>query len=307
MSVAPDRILGDWGTSRLRLMLCAGAAVVATVAGPGLAPLLADGRRPAAVFAEATAAWRAMHGPLPALLCGMVGANLGWSDAGYVETPADAAALTAALHRVADSEAPVALVPGVAGTGLLGGPDVMRGEETQVVGALDLVPALARGEQLLCLPGTHSKWVRLEAGRITAFQTVLTGESFGLHAAHGLLLRGAPTDAPDAAGFAAGVARIVACGAAALPALLFETRALQLRAGLAPHQAPAFLSGLLIGAECAWALAAVPTALPVTLVGAPALLPLYRQACAAFGREVAVIDGDAAVLAGLARLGRAWP
>lgn len=300
--MTPDRILGDWGTSRLRLMLSAGSAVIAAREGPGLSPLLAKGVHPAAFFEEATAAWRAMHGPLPALLCGMVGSNLGWADAGYVETPADAGALRGALHRIADSEAPVALVPGVAGTGLLGGPDVMRGEETQIIGALDLMPALARGEQLLCLPGTHSKWVRLADGRISAFQTVLTGESFGLHASHGILLRGAPAGAQDADGFAAGLDRIVACGAAALPALLFETRARQLRGGLGAHQAPAFLSGLLIGAECAWALAALRD-LPVTLVGAAGLLPLYRQACAAFGRPVAHVDGDAAVLAGLVRLG----
>lgn len=284
-------VLGDWGTSLVRLWLCRGDAVVETATGPGIAALRADGRTPAEVLAALTGPWRQDHGRLKTLLCGMVGANIGWVDAGYVDCPATVAEIAAALVVVESGD--IAIVPGLACERGLDGPDVMRGEETQIIGALGLVPLLAQGRHVLCLPGTHSKWAVVDNGRIAHFQTALTGELFAVLQAHSILLARTHVDA-DADGFRAGVARIAQAGPDQLIHLLFETRSRQLRNGISAPHATGFLSGLLIGAEVA-----AMDAGPVTLVGSPALADLYATALAMVGRQATVIDGALAVRAGL--------
>ncbi len=297
---------GDWGTSHLRLWLCDGDAVLDSRTGPGLAPINAAGQRAADVFVEEIAPWRRAHGAFEVLLCGMIGSNIGWTDAGYVACPAVPHDLAAAAKTVIASDgSPCAIVPGLACTGLLGGPDVMRGEETQIVGALALMPSLASGRHLLCLPGTHSKWAIVEDGAIVAFQTALTGELFAVLQAHSILLARTAVPADDQ-GFMDGAARVRDAGPAQLLQLLFETRSRQLRLGMAADQATGFLSGLLVGAEIA-AMAGLlgPVFGPVVLVGAPALTALYGRALHAFGHHASEIDGAQAVRAGLARLHRA--
>lgn len=296
----PDRIAGDWGTSHSRLFLCAGHAVVERLRGPGLGPILKSGQDCGTVFQEVTQPWHQKHGPLPALLCGMVGSNLGWIDAGYVACPATRAQIAAAVARV-DSR--VSIVPGVAGQSLLGAPDVMRGEETQVLGAMSLCPALAEGTQWLCLPGTHSKWIRLEAGSIVAFQTVMTGEMFAILKDHSILLRAEPDGAAGPGSFLEGVSRAAESGGGAVTALMFETRSRQIRHHMRRVDAEAFLSGLLIGAEFAWAAGLGQGIGKVTLIGEPAMTQLYADAAGAFGLATAIVDGEAAVLAGLNTLG----
>ncbi len=296
-------VLGDWGTSHLRLWLCRADAVIASCDGPGLAPLNAQGRRAADVFGEVTAPWRQEHGAFDVLLCGMVGSNIGWADAGYVPCPASAPQLAAAAITVTDGGgAPCVIVPGLACSGLLGGPDVMRGEETQIVGALALVPALASGRHMLCLPGTHSKWAIHEQGAATAFQTALTGELFALLQAHSILLARTPRAGNDP-GFDEGVARVRDAGPEHVLQLLFETRSRQLRLGMSAEHAAGFLSGLLIGAEIAAMTQRFGVAgQPVVLVGAPALTALYARALAACGHAAQSIAGDAAARSGLRHL-----
>lgn len=301
---APDLIVGDWGTSQLRLYLCAGDQVVDRLRAGGLTRMLDQHERPDVMFADQTAEWMVQHGPLPALLCGMVGSNLGWVDAGYAPCPADAALLASRLASAPAAAAPVAIVPGVAGQSLLDAPDVMRGEETQVVGALALHPGLASGRHWLCLPGTHSKWVRLDDGAIAAFQTCLTGELFALLRDHSILLRGAGDLETSTDAFLAGVRRIEAVGGGALPGLLFETRSRQLRAGLSLADAQAFLSGLIIGAELSWIAGLMKGVNMITMIGEPALAGLYAEAARHFGLTAALVDGEAAVIAGLLQLAR---
>lgn len=286
-------VLGDWGTSQVRLWLCRGDAVVETATGPGIAALRADGRTPAEVLAALTGPWHRDHGRLKTLLCGMVGANIGWVDAGYVDCPATGPKIAAAVVDVDVESRDIAIVPGLACERGLGGPDVMRGEETQIIGALGLVPHLAQGRHVLCLPGTHSKWAVVDNGRIVHFQTALTGELFAVLQAHSILLARTSVDA-DADGFRTGVARIAQAGPGQLIHLLFETRSRQLRDGMSIAHATGYLSGLLIGAEVA-----AMDAGPVTLIGSQALTDLYATALATFGRQATIVDGAAAVRAGL--------
>src|SRR4051812_42565669 len=145
-------IAGDWGTSNLRLRLCAAdGSVLDSRDGPGAA----DSRgRFAEVFDGLTADWRAT--PLPALLCGMAGWTFGWVEAPYLPCPEDIDSVADALTR---ARADVHIAPGMRCANPLGAPDVMRGEETQLLGALELRPELAQGRHLVCMPGTHTKWV----------------------------------------------------------------------------------------------------------------------------------------------------
>ncbi len=292
-------IFGDWGTSRLRLYLRQGKSVLDRRDGPGVSALT---KSPEQTFLDLVGDWREA-GPSGAILCGMVGSRIGWKEASYAPCPAGPGDLRERMLRFEVEGLPVAIVPGLSCTNPLGGPDVMRGEETQILGALELDPALKTGRHLLVLPGTHSKWTVVEDGAITGFLTAPVGETFALLRQHSTLAAGVAADVQGSeAGFAMGLSRLVEHGPALLPHLLFETRARQLLDGLSAADAMGFLSGLLIGADAAAARQWFGDLGQVTLVGAPALNGFYGQAIASQGGVTAAIDGDSAVLAGLAVL-----
>lgn len=291
-------IAADWGTSNLRLWLCdADGTVLDRAEGPGVAAV-PDGAETA--FLKATAGWRAGHGPLPALFCGMVGSNIGWVEAAYHSCPAHVSSLADGLTRFAAAGAEMAIIPGLSTRNPLGAPDVMRGEETQILGALARQPDLGRGRRLLCLPGTHAKWVLLLDGTVANFQTGCSGELFALLRGHSVLGRGTDGLAPQTgAAFAWGVER--ALTRAPLPHLLFETRSRQLLDGMSPQDALSFLSGLVIGADIAGGVAMAAPLLdgPVTLVAGPALADAYATALAVSGHAAIGLDGGDLALAGL--------
>lgn len=290
-------IAGDWGTSNLRLWLCQGDGVLDRAEGPGVAAL--PGRVEAA-FLEASAGWRAANGPLPAILCGMVGSSIGWVEAAYHPCPADVGSLASGLTRFTAAGAEIAIVPGLSTRNPQAAPDVMRGEETQILGALARHPDLAQGRRLLCLPGTHAKWVLMVDGGVRNFQTGFSGELFALLRGHSVLGRGTDGLSPrtDAA-FVQGVQRSLT--GSPLPHLLFEARSRQLLEGMSPQDALSFLSGLVIGADVAGGLAGVEGGLdgPVTLIASPSLAQAYATALATMGQEATRLDGDDLALAGL--------
>ncbi len=186
MTSAAAFIAGDWGTSNLRLALCdRDGRPLDTRKGPGAA----DSRgRFAEVFDTLNSEWRSAHGELPLLMCGMAGSAFGWLEAPYLPSPTELYELADALVQPRPG---VSIVPGVRCTNPLGAPDVMRGEETQLLGALAgaLAPALDTGRQLVCMPGTHTKWVALHGGVMQEFLTVPTGELFALLCDHSVLVR----------------------------------------------------------------------------------------------------------------------
>jgi 2-dehydro-3-deoxygalactonokinase len=217
---------------------------------------------------------------------GMVGSRQGWREAPYVECPAGFDELAAGLLRI-DTVAgrPFAIVPGVRSARGAAPPDVMRGEETQVFGAL----GAGADDATLVLPGTHSKWVRVSGRRISGFRTYLTGELYAVLSAHSILGRLFPETGPHRwaeHAFAQGLDR--ACAEpAGLTGLLFSVRAEGLLGGLPADALPSYLSGLLIGAELAHACGGVAAAeharRPVTIVGAPELARRYAFALARLG------------------------
>ena len=298
-------IVGDWGTTNLRLTLCdAVGTVLAQVSGPGAAQV--RGRFDSA-YAQLVEPWTQQHGPLPAVLCGMVGSTIGWVNVPYLPCPADPQQVADAMTAI--DSARVRIAPGLTCRNRRGAPDVMRGEETQILGAIELGPALRRGIHLLCLPGTHTKWVVLNEGVVDEFLTSATGELYSLVHQHSVLIRAGDRVAGDASSlFDRGVERALGAQDAALAHLLFECRSRQIAGEFGPADASHFLSGLLIGQDAASATHLFKEALngdePVVVIGAAVLIELHARAFAALGLKVRPVDGSAASLAGLTALYR---
>ncbi len=278
----PNLLAIDWGSSTLRgALLGATGQVLAQVESAHGLLNLSVGGWPAA-FDASFGAWRAQWPQLPALMSGMVGSRQGWVEAPYCPCPVDAGDLATGLLWLQPGT--LAIVPGVSLEAAISNsddarhqspPDVMRGEETQVFGALDL---LGLRDATLVLPGTHSKWVTVRAGRITGLRSFMTGECYALLRHQSILARGLP--AQDSAhigpAFEQGVRR--ARDEGGLLHHLFGVRTLGLFERLPPEAAPSYLSGLLIGEELRCM--AVTPAAPLVLIGAPALTERYARALA---------------------------
>jgi 2-dehydro-3-deoxygalactonokinase len=286
----------DWGTTNLRAWtLDARGAVVAHKEFELGVSRLKPGEAGRRFQEEVQPALDAVG--LPAILCGMIGSNLGWTVAPYVDTPASVDDL--ASHLVAPDAAGdwVRIIPGVRSDGLGGVGDVMRGEETQLFGWMAQDPARAHGRHVVCHPGTHAKWMLIEDGRLVRFVTAMTGELFAVLSRHSVLKSDAPPD--DLAAFDEGLA--AAGDGAALAARLFTARARVVGGGKPAVSTPSYLSGLLIGAE----VAAVPQLLgiapdePVTLLGDATLCGFYKRALDRRSVRNETFDGEAAALAGL--------
>lgn len=279
----------DWGTTRLRAWLYgADGAVLDRRSRPHGVRALPPGGFDAAL-ADVAAGWPRC----PRLACGMVGARGGWRETPYLDVPADVRGLAAALVRVdaADGD-PVHLVPGLRNPAR---PDVMRGEETQILGALAAQPR--EREASFVLPGTHSKWATVRDGLVVDFRTAMTGELFSLLLRHSILGAGIGADAAHGhARFADGVRAARDSGAAGGLTRLFTARAAMLAGTLAPADVPGWLSGLLIGEEIRGALAegGVARAAPLRLIGEPALCARYQEALAAFSLPSTADAGEAA-------------
>ena len=179
-------------------------------------------------------------------------------------------------------------------------PDVMRGEETQIFGALALS---GRHEGLFLLPGTHSKWAEVSGGRIVSFHTFMTGEVFGALKGHTILGRLMRDGSGDANGFARGVKEGAALGSAgALLNRLFATRTYGLMDRLAETALSDYLSGLLVGAEIAEATRRAKST--VTIIASPALASRYADALTILGHSSTLAPDDC-VAAGHWHLARA--
>jgi len=290
-------ILGDWGTSNLRLLLLEEGEVSARAEGPGIG-LATD--RPEHIFKELTKNWP----KVPALLCGMVGSSIGWVETDYIPTPAGLDDLSAGLKHFDANGQRICIIPGLSTTNALGAPDFMRGEETQLLGALREDPTLHQGRHLLCLPGTHTKWLVLEDGVVQRFQTALTGEIYAIILKHSVLAGCAmPGCDVDATAFDKAVARVQAQEGAGFLHQVFETRAQQLSGALERDHAASFLSGLFIGEDVRGALASIAKDFdknqPVQVIGAPVMGRCYCEALKAFGVKAQWRDGAQLSLSGL--------
>ena len=284
----------DWGTTRFRLFALTGdgetASAVTTSAGIGN---IADQDFDAYLLGQ-LAALDIDPGDSEVLLCGMIGSNIGWTDTGYIECPASPADVAGRLVGAPSSQLKAAIVPGLMCTSPLGEPDVMRGEETQLLGWLSDAAEDQRSGALLCLPGTHTKWVQIEDGVVTRFNTSLTGELFAHLCSHSILVRG-EQHANDNA-FAEGLER--GFRTPAISQALFSTRSRVLLKTMPETAARDYLSGLLIGADVKSAVELwQPTA--AVVIGDETIAGLYATALRGLSVKAAVVDGAQMAVRGL--------
>jgi len=291
----------DWGTTSLRAYkLAAGGVVLEQRAlSSGImqlpkTPRVINGRECAdgfeLAFDEACGDWLDAQPHLPVIACGMVGSAQGWREAAYCETPANVANLGNSLQTVVSLRGTrVHIVPGVIQRSRL--PNVMRGEETQVLGVLQNLPVEAGGDLLIGLPGSHSKWVDVVDGCITHFDTFMTGEVFAVLSEHSILGRTLKHGATfDALAFDRGVQVAQSTdGELGVLSTLFSARTLGLTGELSPTAQADYLSGLMIGHELA-ALAIVqrrrrntPNLPSIILIGNAQLCARYSRALDACG------------------------
>ena len=305
-------IAGDWGTSNLRLYLCefghvSDLTVVARLSGPGIGELSTDAET---TLFEHIKPWLDRHGKLPIVLSGMVGAAcIGWRETPYQVCPLPIAQLVDQISVFSARGHCVAIVPGLTCENPLGIPDVMRGEELQLFGWL--LSGKIADSKLVCLPGTHSKWVAVTGDQVTTFLTSLTGELYKLLSQHSVLLQTLQIDSFDDREFDQGVAVAMRCSAQQLIHTLFSTRSLQLRQGMAASAAGSYLSGLLIGADICGATALFSAGkrddVAITLIGAAGLLSRYQRALNLLGYRADLVDGQDACLMGYQALAeRLW-
>ncbi len=291
----------DWGTSRLRAWLvnAAGAPLDTVSSSDGIGSLNGDHE---AVFERLVGSWP----KVPAIMAGMVGSRQGWREAAYLSCPAAAADIGGQLMRFTSAAGrEIAIVPGIAVRSSRRDGDVIRGEETQMIGLASAEPGFTG---TVILPGTHSKWARLDRGTIADFQTFMTGELFELLSEKSFLRHSVAAgagDLSDRADFALAVKRTANDGLPFLGAL-FSVRARQLLAGVERADNLAYLSGLIIGGEIAAARAMGSLAgdAEIRIIASPALVRAYSKALAVAGLKAEARDGSELVLAGLTRLAR---
>ncbi len=277
----------DWGTTNRRAYLVDRGHITGSIEDERgiLAMTQSD-------FANSVAELRAVFGDRPMLLAGMVGSNRGWRETPYVPCPANVATIGRGIGWIDAGR--TGIVPGVAQLG--GRPDVMRGEETQAIGAATLSPADNDG--LFCHPGTHSKWVTMDGGTIASLRTAMTGELFALISQRSILADQLGGRAHANTDFRAAARRGLEGADPGSELFVIRARALL---GQGELDAPSYASGLLIGAELRAALATAPDR-SVTIVGRTDLCDLYSAALEEAGRRSHCIDGTDAFLAGIAAI-----
>ena len=299
MTNRAEWIAVDWGTSNLRAwgIGADGAVAFSRSSAQGMSKLTPDayaGALSQLLSGDVVASGAA----LDVLICGMAGARQGWMEAPYLDAPADLGSLAdkAVLPLMPGSRYLPRILPGICQR-RAGSEDVMRGEETQLLGLSMLLPGFAG---VACMPGTHSKWVEMSGRRAQRFATAMTGELFEVLGTHSVLRHslGGDRDGPGRdVGFEAGLAATIEAPQK-LSAMLFKVRAGSLLSGRAPDWSAGFLSGVLIGAEIGahrdWIGAG-----ETPILGDAKLAGLYARGLATIGAKSRIVDGTAATLAGL--------
>lgn len=295
-----DWIAADWGTSNLRVWAIGpdGNAQSVVESDKGMGRLL-SGEYSGILDAVCAGLSRKDDQPIDVVICGMAGAKQGWLEAPYVEAPAELGTLGA--HAVLPADAGPRLrpriLPGIC-IRTRGGEDVMRGEETQLLGLSALRPDFSG---TVILPGTHSKWAHMEGQTLVRFSTAMTGEVFHALASHTVLsqsLAALPGGEMADDGMSAGLANGLEAPQR-LTSMLFKVRAASLLSGRDAAWCRGYLSGLLVGAEVGGHLDEMHGQKVVPVLGSARLAPIYLQALAMAGYRAEAIDISEATIAGL--------
>ena len=292
-------IFGDWGSTAMRLALCRNLDGKVSEIDSARSVGIKFAADPEEAFFSAVPGWFHRHGPVPVVLAGMVGSNRGWRETAYVECSAATGDLAQAARRFEARDTPFTIIPGLSCRNIFGFPDVMRGEETQIFGWWAHV-GHPTGRHLVCLPGTHAKWAIVENGAVDHFFTSMQGELFDILLKHSLL--GTPQTRelatasvePDDPAFQRGLELIAGDPALSVEHAMFAARSLLVKGAMAEGHVPAFLSGLLTGADVRDALRALDhhneKFESLSFVGSPGLIALYAAAAERFDQKASRLD-----------------
>ena len=322
-------IAGDWGTTHLRLYLFQHhhgqpLTILASQMGPGVAQLKSqvDSQVDSQVesnfeqvFFDLAGHWLDKHGPMPVILSGMVGSNIGWHAAPYIDCPASGKQIVAGRTAFNARGIEFSIISGLRTTNPLGTPDLMRGEELQLLGwmgAVDCPENTLKSAQLVVLPGTHNKWALVRGGKIETFVTALTGELYSLLQNHSVLI--ANTESADFSDdiFMQGVKLATTLESGQLLQALFATRSRQVLGELSELHASSYLSGLLIGSDVVGSLALMEKEIvgkeivgkqiaaisSIVLIGDSALSRCYQLALESVGIKAELRDATEIAVSG---------
>lgn len=283
----------DWGTTNFRAFLMQEGEQLEHINQACGLLSVADGQF-AATLHNLLQPWLERHAALPIVMAGMVGSQQGWHEVAYAPLPCDAEdLLSRTLSFTTPWGSPAWIIPGVNGMSQYLQPDVMRGEEVQLLGLAALHPA---DEQTVLLPGTHSKHVLMKHGQIASFSTFMTGELFSLLCQHSILGRALPQQLESENAFLLGVA--TAQRGAPFSHLIFSARTRRLAGEIPGAEVHSYLSGLLIGYE----LLALSPGLQAWIVGSSSLTTRYQLAANQMGRHLLTANGDDCFIRGLNHL-----
>lgn len=282
----------DWGSTNLRASLYQqGECTAQRGSEQGITRL--GGKTPQQVFSEVIAPWQSFD--LPVIMAGMIGSNAGWVDVPYLAAPLSLADLGQHLFPVKEALPVKAwIVPGVC-INRDDNCNVMRGEETQLLGASAESPS-----SLYLMPGTHSKWVQVENSLIHDFRTAMTGELHHLLMNSSLIGKGLPQQQPATEVFRQ--ALHTGYQQPEITGRLFEVRAAHVLNRLDKTAVSDELSGLLIGSEVAQMLGYFGRQHHITIIGNPQLTERYGQALDLAGMRWQALDGDRAFQLGMRRI-----
>lgn len=283
----------DWGTTNFRAFLLCGNERLAQIDhASGL--LSVEKQQFAATLYTLLEPWLQQYGSVPIIMAGMVGSPQGWQEVPYVPQPCGVQNLVSGVRMLTTPWGSQAwIVPGVQGVSQYQQPDVMRGEEVQLLGLSALHPAK---EHRVLLPGTHSKHVHMADGKIVAFSTFMTGEIFSLLSQHSILGRDLPPQCENDAVFVFGVS--LAQQDVPFSHLMFSTRTRRLAGEIPETHVLSYLSGLLIGYE----LSTLAGEKNAWIVGTPTLTGRYQAAAEQMALELHPVNGDDCFVRGLAHL-----
>ena len=279
-------IVVDWGTSNMRLFLCERATEKRSVKKPIVldrlqGPGIGDTKNAENAFFQLAADWLDRYPDTPVFMSGMVGSNIGWVPTPYLDCPISILDIGQGKTEFFARKHKLYVQHGLSCLNSMGLPDLMRGEELQILGWYKSNPGRhARGSHLICLPGTHSKWVSVKDGVVIGFSTAVTGELYEVLLRHSVLVCG-ELDPGHQEGFRRGLSEVYRCGGEKLVSLLFSVRARQLVSDLDASSSAAYMSGLLIGADVLSAVGgerALDDGAELHIIGSDQVSGLYKQA-----------------------------
>jgi 2-dehydro-3-deoxygalactonokinase len=272
----------DWGTTRLRAFLCnikadGSLKLVTRSGGLGVSKSPLNFEK---TLMQCISSWEFEYGKLPVLMSGQIGSSIGWKETAYLACPISPQKLAKNCIHFNCNGYDISVIPGLSCQLQNDNYDCMRGEELQILGWLQLAEENQKGTHLICLPGTHTKWVLVEDGKIKLFKTALTGELFDLIANHSVLIQEKST-LFNQASFDSGAAFTLDSEMGNFMHGLFSVRSRQLFGQLSADDATSYLSGLLIGSDIRAAMNATEWNLAkmdkVSIIGAPHLSRCFAR------------------------------